>query len=117
MWCTSTSIAGMPSLPDLVYFLLLKILNRLHFYHFLIINSYLLRFLDMETEEASSYRAVFSGVLEQLRRLCIRVNQTLLLSSLHDTLHCDVLLEPEQADDSWSSGDLVLSRIKSWEGL
>ncbi|XP_052124949.1 KICSTOR complex protein SZT2 isoform X2 [Frankliniella occidentalis] len=73
------------------------------------------RFLDMETEEVSSYRAVFTGVLEQLRRLCIRVNQTLLLSTLNDTFLCDALLEPEQADDSWTGGDVVLNRLKSLE--
>lgn len=86
-----------------------------NFIAFLIFLIYLCRFLDMETEEVSSYRAVFTGVLEQLRRLCIRVNQTLLLSSLHETLHCDSLLEPEQVDDGWH-GDTVLHRLKSLEG-
>lgn len=75
-----------------------------------------IRFLDMETEEVSSYRAVFTGVLEQLRRLCIRVNQTLLLSALHETYTCDHLLEPEQADDGWHGNDLVMARLKSLDG-
>jgi len=70
----------------------------------------------METEEVSSYRATFSLVLDKLRDLVRRVNQTILLLALHESHQCDPLLEPELSEDVWIHGELTLQRLRSHEG-
>lgn len=44
-------------------------------------------------------------VITQLKAICRRVNQYLLLQSLHDTRQCDPLLEPESNEDHNWKGD------------
>ncbi|XP_012282231.1 KICSTOR complex protein SZT2 isoform X2 [Orussus abietinus] len=57
------------------------------------------RFLDLASPEVDRYRQVQKTVISQIKGICRRVNQYLLLQSLHDTRMCDPLLEPESSDD------------------
>ncbi|XP_014246112.1 KICSTOR complex protein SZT2-like isoform X2 [Cimex lectularius] len=60
------------------------------------------RFLEIDSEEVQQYKYIHQNVLENIESVCKIVNQTLLLNSLHETRMCDVLLQPETADDLWN---------------
>ncbi|XP_063994970.1 KICSTOR complex protein SZT2-like [Diachasmimorpha longicaudata] len=57
------------------------------------------RFLEFASPEVDKYRQVQKMVVAQISAICKRVNQYLLLESLHDTRNCDSLLEPESHED------------------
>uniref|UniRef100_A0A0C9R6N5 Szt2 protein n=1 Tax=Fopius arisanus TaxID=64838 RepID=A0A0C9R6N5_9HYME len=57
------------------------------------------RFLEFASPEVDRYRQVQKMVVAQITAICRRVNQYLLLESLHDTRNCDSLLEPESHED------------------
>lgn len=53
------------------------------------------KFLELQTTKVNSYIRIHSKIIYSVKDLCKRVNQSLLLQSLHDTRNCDRLLEPE----------------------
>lgn len=57
------------------------------------------RFLELASPEVDHYRQIQKMVVSQIKAICRRVNQYLLLQSLHDTRTCDSLLEPESSED------------------
>lgn len=61
------------------------------------------RFLELPLPEVDRYRRVHKTVINQIKALCKRVNQHLLLLNLYDTQTCDPLLEPESSEDrNWA---------------
>lgn len=71
------------------------------------------------------YVAVQRAIIEAIRGMCKRVNQSLLLQSLHDTRTCDYLLEADDNFGEWRSEtttiplvkNLSLTRLKSMDGI
>ncbi|KAJ8681967.1 hypothetical protein QAD02_017759 [Eretmocerus hayati] len=64
------------------------------------------RFLDLTSPEVDRYEQVQKAVVAQLRSICKKVNQYLLLRDLHDRRICDALLEPESIEDqSWKGAE------------
>ncbi|XP_048511777.1 KICSTOR complex protein SZT2-like isoform X2 [Athalia rosae] len=57
------------------------------------------RFLELASPEVDRYRQIQKMAISQIKAICRRVNQYLLLQSLHDTRVCDPLLEPESSED------------------
>ena len=57
------------------------------------------RFLELASTEVSHYQQIQKLVVAQIKTIYRRVNQYLLLHRLHDTRHCDPLLEPESNED------------------
>ncbi|XP_011685281.1 PREDICTED: protein SZT2-like isoform X1 [Wasmannia auropunctata] len=57
------------------------------------------RFLELSSPEVDSYSQIQKMLLAQIKAICRRVNQYLLLQNLHDTRICDLLLEPESTED------------------
>ncbi|KAK0161678.1 hypothetical protein PV327_008097 [Microctonus hyperodae] len=57
------------------------------------------RFLDFVSPEVDRYRLIQKMVVSQIAVICRRVNQYLLLESLHDTRNCDYLLESDSHED------------------
>ncbi|EFN84896.1 KICSTOR complex protein SZT2 isoform X2 [Harpegnathos saltator] len=57
------------------------------------------RFLELSSPEVDRYSQIQKMLLAQIKAICRRVNQFLLLQSLHDTRICDPLLEPESSED------------------
>ncbi|XP_024942950.1 KICSTOR complex protein SZT2 isoform X2 [Cephus cinctus] len=57
------------------------------------------RFLELASPEVDRYRQIQKMVVSQIKAICRRVNQYLLLQNLHDTRICDPLLEPESTED------------------
>ncbi|XP_046747125.1 KICSTOR complex protein SZT2-like [Diprion similis] len=57
------------------------------------------RFLELASPEVDRYRQIQKMVMSEIKAICRRVNQYLLLQSLHDTRTCDSLLEPESNED------------------
>lgn len=71
---------------------------------------YVRRFLEFVSSEVDRYRQVQKMVVAQITAICRRVNQYLLLESLHDTRNCDSLLEAEsQEDPSWRGDSAIES--------
>lgn len=77
------------------------------------------RFLELNTTHVGVYLNVQRAISNAIKDICKRVNQSLLLQSLHDTRNCDHLLE---ADDSeWSDSNIPsrstsFTRLKSMDG-
>lgn len=63
------------------------------------------RFLELVSPEVDCYKQIQTMLVTQLKLICRRVNQYLLLQNLHDTRTCDVLLEPELNEDHVWRGD------------
>ncbi|XP_047362781.1 KICSTOR complex protein SZT2 isoform X1 [Vespa velutina] len=63
------------------------------------------RFLELVSPEVDCYKQIQTMLVTQLKVICRRVNQYLLLQNLHDTRTCDVLLEPEVNEDHVWRGD------------
>lgn len=59
----------------------------------------LCRFLELSSPEVDCYLQIQKMLLVQIKAICRRVNQYLLLQNLHDTRICDLLLEPESTED------------------
>lgn len=57
------------------------------------------RFLELSSPEVDCYSQIQKMLLTQIKTICRRVNQYLLLQSLHDARICDPLLEPESSED------------------
>ncbi|XP_018404829.1 PREDICTED: protein SZT2-like [Cyphomyrmex costatus] len=57
------------------------------------------RFLELSSPEVDCYLQIQRMLLTQIKAICRRVNQYLLLQNLHDTRICDLLLEPESTED------------------
>jgi hypothetical protein len=57
-----------------------------------------------EGEVETPYRNVQRSAVASIKRLCKKVNQTMLLQNLHDTRVCDQLLEEEASEDIRKSG-------------
>lgn len=55
------------------------------------------------------YKQIQTMLVGQLKVICRRVNQYLLLQNLHDTRTCDVLLEPEVNEDNVWRGETTSS--------
>ncbi|XP_014480858.1 PREDICTED: protein SZT2-like [Dinoponera quadriceps] len=68
------------------------------------------RFLELSSPEVDCYSQIQKMLLAQIKAICRRVNQYLLLQSLNDTRICDPLLEPESSEDyTWrgeTGGDI-----------
>ncbi|XP_043487708.1 KICSTOR complex protein SZT2-like isoform X1 [Polistes fuscatus] len=63
------------------------------------------RFLELVSPEVDCYKLIQKMVVNQIKVICRRVNQYLLLQKLHDTRACDKLLEPEVNEDHVWRGD------------
>ncbi|KAL0121707.1 hypothetical protein PUN28_006892 [Cardiocondyla obscurior] len=57
------------------------------------------RFLELSSPEVDCYLQIQKMLVVQIKAICRRVNQYLLLQHLHDTRVCDLLLEPESTED------------------
>lgn len=55
--------------------------------------------MELSSPEVDSYLQIQKMLLVQIKAICRRVNQCLLLQNLHDTRTCDPLLEPESTED------------------
>ncbi|XP_029156600.1 KICSTOR complex protein SZT2-like [Nylanderia fulva] len=79
------------------------------------------RFLELSSPEVDCYLQIQKMLLAQIKAICRRVNQYLLLQNLHDTRICDSLLEPESTEDyntwrgenSTESGNLLQNHTSS----
>ncbi|XP_018338951.1 PREDICTED: protein SZT2-like [Trachymyrmex septentrionalis] len=78
------------------------------------------RFLELSSPEVDCYSQIQKTLLVQIKAICRRVNQYLLLQNLHDTRICDLLLEPESTEDynAWKetggeSGNLLQNHSSS----
>ncbi|XP_072752702.1 KICSTOR complex protein SZT2 [Anoplolepis gracilipes] len=79
------------------------------------------RFLELSSPEVDCYLQIQKMLLAQIKAICRRVNQYLLLQNLHDTRICDPLLEPESTEDyntwrgenSGESGNLFQNHTSS----
>lgn len=77
------------------------------------------RFLELASNEVTHYQQIQKLLVAQIKAICRRVNQYLLLHRLHDTRLCDPLLEPESSEDhnwkadSFSEGSGVISHNAS----
>ncbi|KYN29036.1 Protein SZT2, partial [Trachymyrmex cornetzi] len=78
------------------------------------------RFLELSSPEVDCYLQIQKTLLAQIKAICRRVNQYLLLQNLHDTRICDLLLEPESTEDhnAWKetggeSGNLLQNHSSS----
>lgn len=82
------------------------------------------RFLELPTTLVGTYLQVQRAIRDAIRNLCKKVNQSLLLQSLHDTRACDDLLESEESFKSYSnennspkiSRNPSFSRLRSMDG-
>ncbi|KAI4483415.1 hypothetical protein M0802_013415, partial [Mischocyttarus mexicanus] len=63
------------------------------------------RFLELVSPEVDCYKLIQKMVVNQIKVICRRVNQYLLLQNLHDTRVCDTLLEPDINEDHAWKGD------------
>ena len=62
------------------------------------------RFLELASSEVAHYQQIQKLVVAQIKAICRRVNQYLLLHRLNDTRLCDSLLEPESSEDhNWKA--------------
>ncbi|KAJ3640250.1 hypothetical protein Zmor_003559 [Zophobas morio] len=59
------------------------------------------RFLELANAHANTYLEVEKILSDEIRELCKRVNQSLLLQSLYETRICDSLLEPDDNSKDW----------------
>lgn len=59
--------------------------------------------MELATPHVNSYLEVQKLISEEIRELCKRVNQSLLLQSLYETRICDALLEPDDNPKDWHS--------------
>lgn len=82
------------------------------------------RFLELSSPEVDCYSQIQKMLLAQIKAICRRVNQYLLLQNLHDTRMCDPLLEPESSEDynwrgetSGESGSLFQSHSSASPGM
>lgn len=79
------------------------------------------RFLELATTHVYAYMETQRKITDEIRELCKKVNQSLLLQSLYETRICNPLLEPEDNGKDWH-GSLPLShnssftRLRSMEG-
>ncbi|XP_032678990.1 KICSTOR complex protein SZT2-like [Odontomachus brunneus] len=64
------------------------------------------RFLELSSPEVDCYSQIQKMLIVQIKAICRRVNQYLLLQSLHDTRMCDPLLEPESSEDHTWRGEI-----------
>lgn len=55
--------------------------------------------MELSSPEVDCYSQIQKLLLAQIKAICRRVNQYLLLQNLHDTRICDLLLEPESTED------------------
>lgn len=75
--------------------------------------------MELSSPEVDCYLQIQKMLLAQIKAICRRVNQYLLLQNLHDTRICDPLLEPESTEDyniwrgesSGESGNLFQNHI------
>lgn len=82
------------------------------------------RFLELSTTHVGIYLEVQRAISDAIREMCKRVNQSLLLQSLHDTRTCDHLLEPDDNYNEWHndsnltqlSRNLSYTRLRSMNG-
>ncbi|XP_014220610.1 KICSTOR complex protein SZT2-like isoform X1 [Trichogramma pretiosum] len=58
------------------------------------------RFLELSSPEVDRYQQVHKNAVSQIKAICRRVNQYLLLRDLYDKRICDPLLENESAEDN-----------------
>ncbi|CAB0036663.1 unnamed protein product [Trichogramma brassicae] len=58
------------------------------------------RFLELSSPEVDRYQQVHKNTVSQIKAICRRVNQYLLLRDLYDKRICDPLLENESAEDN-----------------
>jgi hypothetical protein len=64
------------------------------------------RFLELTSSEVDRYQQVQKTAVLQIKAICQRVNQYLLLRDLHDKRTCDQLLEPESIEDhTWKNAE------------
>ncbi|XP_011497452.1 PREDICTED: protein SZT2-like isoform X2 [Ceratosolen solmsi marchali] len=64
------------------------------------------RFLELTSSEVDRYQQVQKTAVLQIKAICQRVNQYLLLRDLHDKRMCDQLLEPESIEDhTWKNAE------------
>ncbi|XP_023246457.1 KICSTOR complex protein SZT2 [Copidosoma floridanum] len=64
------------------------------------------RFLELNSPKVDGYRQVQKDCVTQIKAICRRVNQGLLLRDLHDKRSCDPLLEPESSEDhKWKGNE------------
>lgn len=64
------------------------------------------RFLELNSPEVQRYQQVQKSAVAQIKSICRRVNQFLLLRDLHDKRTCDMLLETESMEDvTWKGPD------------
>lgn len=64
------------------------------------------RFLELTSPEVDRYQQVQKTAVSQVKAICRRVNQYLLLRDLHDKRNCDPLLEQESIEDhTWKNAD------------
>lgn len=62
------------------------------------------RFLELASTEVAHYQQIQKLLVAQIKAICRRVNQYLLLHRLNDTRLCDPLLEPESSEDhNWKA--------------
>ncbi|RZC33025.1 SZT2-like, partial [Asbolus verrucosus] len=59
------------------------------------------RFLELTTIHVNAYLEVQRIISDEIRELCKKVNQSLLLQSLDETRICDALLEPDDNPKDW----------------
>ncbi|XP_066587997.1 KICSTOR complex protein SZT2-like [Prorops nasuta] len=91
------------------FWLILKVDNNL-------VNTYFhCRFLELSSPEIENYWRVQKQVIVQIKAMCRRVNQYLLLQNLHDTRICDPLLESESSEDHISRQEVNCESIGSFQ--
>ena len=62
------------------------------------------RFLELTSPEVDGYQQIQKTAVVQIKNICRRVNQYLLLRDLHDKRICDALLEQESIEDhTWKN--------------
>lgn len=73
------------------------------------------RFLELSTGHVLCYSEVQRMLSDEIRELCKRVNQSLLLQSLYETRICDALLEPDDNLKDWHGNiSSPISRTSSY---
>ncbi|TVK90578.1 KICSTOR complex protein SZT2 [Bagarius yarrelli] len=66
---------------------------------------------EEEEEEIPEYLRLHQLIVEEIGKICRKVNQRLLLQDLHDTHVCNSLLVAESEEDIWKNEPLYRQRI------
>ncbi|XP_008200755.1 KICSTOR complex protein SZT2 isoform X3 [Tribolium castaneum] len=77
------------------------------------------RFLELAATQVLNYLEVQRMLSDEIRELCKKVNQSLLLQSLYETRICDSLLEPDDNPKDWPASicSSPISRNSSYHRL